>query len=108
MQNVPHGGARSNPRKLRRDFIQHKMILKSFCKSQFPQKIVNLFFTLVMVKAKFTDLCGNRLLQDDFMNTFCEMRLAVFAGRAARRDARRDLIDPPEVANYARPEGRRS
>jgi hypothetical protein len=59
VQDVPHGGARSNPRKLRRDFIQHKMILKSFCKSQFPQKIVNLFFTLVMVKAKFTDLCGN-------------------------------------------------
>ena len=27
-----------------------------------------------MVKEKLTDLRGNRLLQNDFINTFCEIR----------------------------------
>ena len=38
--------------------------IKSFCKSQFPHKSVNLFFTLLIVKDKLTDLWGF-----DFCNT---------------------------------------
>ena len=34
-------------------------LLKSFCKSQLPQKIVNLFFILVIVKDKLTDMWGS-------------------------------------------------
>ena len=33
-----------------------KVFLKSFCKSRLPNKFVNLFFMLVMVKDKLTDL----------------------------------------------------
>ena len=40
-------------------FISHKVLLKSFCKSHFPHKSVNLLFVLVMIKIKLTDLCGN-------------------------------------------------
>jgi len=29
------------------------------CKRQFPLKSVNLFFILVIIKVKLTDLCGN-------------------------------------------------
>jgi len=39
-----------------------------------PAHTVNLFFVLVIVKNKLTDLCGNRLLQDDFINTFWEVQ----------------------------------
>jgi len=38
--------------------IAHKVFLKSFCKSQFPQKSVNLFLMLVIVKNKSTNLWG--------------------------------------------------
>jgi len=40
-------------------FISHKVLLKPFCKSQFPHKSVNLFFILVIVKDKLTDLWGS-------------------------------------------------
>ena len=50
-----------------------KCFEQPFCKSQFPRKSVNLFFMLVMMKDKLTDLCGNRLLQSDYVNTFCEI-----------------------------------
>ena len=39
----------------RQDLISHKVSLKSFCRSQFPQKIVNVFFILVIVNDKLTD-----------------------------------------------------
>ena len=39
--------------------ISHKVFLKSFCKSQFPHKSVNLFFISVTVKDKLTDLWGS-------------------------------------------------
>jgi len=38
--------------------ISHKVFFESFCKSQFPQNPVNLFFILVIVKDKLTDLWG--------------------------------------------------
>ena len=39
--------------------ISHKVFLKSFCKSQFPHKFVNLFFILIKVTDKLTDLWGS-------------------------------------------------
>ena len=39
--------------------ISQKVFIKSFCKSQFPHKSVNLFFILVIIKDKLTNLCGN-------------------------------------------------
>ena len=42
-------------------------------KSQFPHKSVNVFFILVIITDKLTDLCGNLLLRKDFINTFCEI-----------------------------------
>ena len=56
-------------------FISHEVSIKSFCKSQFPHKLVNLFFTSVMMKDKLTDLWGNRFLKTDFVNTFCAIIL---------------------------------
>ena len=44
---------------LEEDLISHKVFLKSFYKSQFPHKSVILFFTLVIVKDKSTDLSGD-------------------------------------------------
>jgi hypothetical protein len=35
-------------------------------------KFVNVSFTSTNIKNKLTDLCGNRLLQNDFNNTLCE------------------------------------
>jgi len=39
-------------------FISQKVFIKSFGKSQFPHKSVNLFFILVIVKDTLTDLWG--------------------------------------------------
>ena len=41
------------------DIMSQKVFIKSFCKSQFPHKFVNLFFILVMMKDKLMDSCGN-------------------------------------------------
>jgi hypothetical protein len=40
-------------------FISPIVFDKLFCKSQFPQNFVNLFFMLVMIKDDFTDLWGS-------------------------------------------------
>ena len=34
----------------------------------------------VMIKDELTDLCGNRLWQNDFINTLCEIRVWVGSG----------------------------
>ena len=39
--------------------MSHEVFMNSFCKSQFPHKSVNLFFILVTIKDKLTDLCGS-------------------------------------------------
>ena len=44
------------------ELISHKLFLKSFCKSQFPHKFVNLFFILDIVMDKLTDLWRSKLL----------------------------------------------
>ena len=52
MRHVPLGRGRSEP-------ASHKVFLKSFCKANFIQiRFVNLFFILVIVKDKLTDLWG--------------------------------------------------
>ena len=51
------------------------MFIKSSRKSQFPHKIVNLFFILVIVKDKLMDFSGNRVLQNGFINTFREINM---------------------------------
>ena len=45
----------------RDDLISQKVLMKSFYKSRFPHKSVNLFSVLVIVKDDLTNLCGNRL-----------------------------------------------
>ena len=47
---------------------------KSFCKSQFPHKSVNLSFIITNIKSQLTDVCGNELLQNDAVNPFCEIQ----------------------------------
>jgi len=41
------------------NIIPQKVFVRSFCKSQFPHKSVNLFFRLVIKKDNLIDLCGN-------------------------------------------------
>ena len=60
------------------EFISHKVLMKLFCKSQFPHKSVNLFFKLVIVKDELTDLCGYWHLQNDFKKTLCEITMQIF------------------------------
>ena len=40
-------------------FITQKVLIKLFCKSQFPHKSVNLFFIITDSTNKLTDLYGN-------------------------------------------------
>ena len=42
--------------------ISQKVFVKSFCRSEFPHKSVNLFYVLVIIKDKLTDL-SRRLQQ---------------------------------------------
>ena len=52
------------------EFISHKAFLESFGKNRFPHKSVNLFFILVIVKNKMTDLRGS-CLQQTTLKTLC-------------------------------------
>ena len=65
----------SVPLSIATTFISQKVSIKSFCESQSPHKSVNLFFTLVIIKNKLTNLCGNWLLQNDCKSTLCEANL---------------------------------
>ena len=51
-----------------------------FRNSNFPHKSVDLSFILVMIQDKLTDLCGNRLLQDDFIKNICEVKVRRVSG----------------------------
>jgi len=55
-------------RRFRDMLVSHKASINSFCKNQFPQKSVNLFFRLVTMRDKLRDLCGNCLLPNDLSN----------------------------------------
>ena len=50
---------REEPDAVLPNLISHKVFIKSFSKIQFPHKSVNLFFILVIVKDKLTNLYGN-------------------------------------------------
>ena len=54
--------------------ISQKVFIKSFGKSQFTHRSVNLSFSITNLKNKLTDLCGNRLLRNNFITTFCGIR----------------------------------
>ena len=41
------------------DFISHKVLYESFCKSKFPHISVNLFFIFIIEKNTLTDLLGS-------------------------------------------------
>ena len=45
-------------------------VFKVFYRSQIPYKSVNLSFTITGIKNRLTDLYGNRLVQNDFRNTY--------------------------------------
>ena len=60
--------------KIPNGFISQKVFIKWFCKSLFPHKSVSLSFIITNTKNTLMNLCGNRLLQDDFINTSCEIR----------------------------------
>ena len=61
------------PRRLT-GLISHNVFIRSVLKGQFPHKFVNLSFMITNVKNKLTDLRGNCFLQNNFIETFCEMR----------------------------------
>ena len=48
--------------------ISQKVLTKSCCKRPFPHRSVNQFFILVTIKSVLTSLCGNGLLQNDFIS----------------------------------------
>ena len=65
--------------------------MKLLCQRQFLHKSLNILFVLVTIKDKLTDLRGNGLLQNDLINTLCEIRsvnsrgtLTPFAPRGER------------------------
>ena len=74
----------------------YKVVLQKSL-SQFPHESVNIFFAITDIKNKLTDLCGNRLLQHNFMNTFCEIK-AVPRGtaRCGCLDFRHEVMGPPK------------
>ena len=41
------------------NIISQKVFIKLFRKIQFPHKFVNLFFMLLILRDKLTNLCGN-------------------------------------------------
>ena len=77
MSEVPlysiHSGTPKSDQRACPDFISQKVFIRSFCKSQFPHKSVHLSLITTNTKNKLTNLCGNRLLQNDFVNTFREI-----------------------------------
>ena len=76
--NEPAGNIdfwRPIPRFWRGTFISQNMFIRSFCKSQFPHKSAKISFVLVIIKDMLTDLYGNWLLQNNFVNTVCEIRV---------------------------------
>ena len=85
--NDPEG----SPWCCKRTLISQKVFIKSFYKSQFPQKSVNISSIITYMKDKWTDLCGNWLWQNDFINTVCWMNpdlpvvRCIFARQGAER-----------------------
>ena len=49
-------------------------VFKVVLQKSTPHKFVDLSCTITNIKNNLTDLCGNRLLQNDVENTLCEIR----------------------------------
>ena len=68
--------------------ISQKLFTKSFCRSQFPHKSVNLSFIMANINNKLTDLCVNGLLQNDFLHSLWHEKavgnLGLFTAREGR------------------------
>ena len=54
-------------------------LIKSFRESQFPHKSVNLSSIITNIQNKLTDLCGNCLLQNDFISRLASARPQLLA-----------------------------
>jgi len=67
------GGVMRGAGSLPSTFVLQKVFIQSFCKGQFPHKFVNLSFIITNMENKLTDLWGNWLLQNDYINTSCEI-----------------------------------
>ena len=91
-----------------------KCFIKSSRTSQLPHKSVHLFFIFTNIKNRLTDLCGNWLLRNNFVNTFFEITLlwarrcaAVFSvGGESRVGSNRPFHSPwfaPELAGIRPP-----
>ena len=82
------------------------MFIEPFFRSQFLHGTVKLFFILMIMNNKLRDLCGNWLLQNDFINTFCEIRLLHFLIPHTRNQnptsETRDLKPEPWARNSGR------
>jgi hypothetical protein len=85
-------GAKSNSPLATKRFCLKQRVLKSFCKSQFPYNSVSLFFILVMIQDRLTDLYGNCLLQKNIRNTLCEIRAGPRSPLATKRFF---VVQPP-------------
>ena len=55
----------------------HKAFIKSFGRGQFPHKSVDSSFIMTSMDNELADLCGNRLLQNDFINTLYERKTSI-------------------------------
>ena len=54
-----------------RCLILQKVFTKMFCEHQFPHKSVDVSFIITKIRDQLTNLCGNLLLQNDFLNCSC-------------------------------------
>ena len=66
------------------DLLLQNVFTQSFRESRFPHKSINLSFIITNTKNKLTDLRREPLLQNDLINTFCELgsapgRVGVFS-----------------------------
>ena len=81
------------------NLISQKEVIKSFRSIHFPHKSLNLSFIITNVREELTDLCGNGLLQNDFINNFCEIRPAGTTSLRPRNLIREnvliDVLHPP-------------
>ena len=68
------------PSQERRDFISYILFWKAFCRTQLPHKSVNLSFTINNIKNRFTDFCGNRMLQIAVEKSLREIRRLIKGG----------------------------
>ena len=56
-------------------FISQRVFVEVFLQKSIPAQIRQLIFLSSNTKNKLTNLCGNRPLQNDLINAFCEMSL---------------------------------